>query len=182
MRVFFALWPDPDAVRLIADLAQQVTRERGGRATRTDSLHVTVAFIGEIAQGRLQGLRTAGHRAASATPSFTLVLDRVGGATRGGLAWLAPATLPPALTTLHEELDAELARAGFPIERRLFRPHATLARRCSHPVERRESTPVAWTVDRLALVESTPQPGGSRYETIAAWPLCVPADQSTGMV
>jgi 2'-5' RNA ligase len=47
----------------------------------------------------------------------------------------------------------------------------TLARRCTRPADRREVAPLSSVADRLALVVSTPAPGGSRYQSIAAWPL-----------
>lgn len=182
LRLFFALWPDAPALQLLTRLARKVALERHGRATRDDSLHVTVSFIGGIARERLPGLIAAGLHAAAAADPFTLALDRLGGAGRGGIGWLAPSELPPSLSALHVALCVALAQGGYPVERRPFRPHVTLARHCVRPVDRHDTAAVIWQVDTLTLVASTPEPGGSRYETIAAWPLASAQRQSTGTV
>ena len=173
-RVFFALWPDADAGQSLASLAAAVAKARGGRATRPDQLHVTVAFVGAVAQEAMERVLAAGVRAAAAAAPFELVLDRFGGAARDGVAWVEASSPPPGLTALHEALAGTLRGEGFPLEARAFRPHVTLARRCTRPADRREVAPLSWVADRLALVVSTSAPGGSRYQTIAAWPLSRP--------
>ena len=170
-RVFFALWPDAEAGAALASLAGSVAKARSGRATRPDQLHVTVAFVGAVAPAAMERLHLAGARAAAAAAPFTLALERLGGAARDGVAWVEASSHPSALTTLHEALAAALREEGFLLEARAFRPHVTLARRCTRPADRREIAPLSWSVDRLALVVSTSAPGGSRYRTDAAWPL-----------
>lgn len=132
-------------------------------------MHVTLAFLGNVPHERLDALIDIGALCARDARAFTLTLDRIGGTSKG-IAWLAPGMIPAELASLHEALVARLGEAGFPVERRRFRPHVTLARRCTAPARRRDVEPIAWTVDRLALVASTPAPGGSRYADTAAWP------------
>src|SRR5690606_9764509 len=86
------------------------------------------------------------------------------------IAWIAPSSVPAALAALHERLVARLS-PRVRVDARRFRPHVTLARRCTRPPRRLAVRPIAWTVERLALVASTPDPGGSRYDELAAWPL-----------
>ena len=169
-RVFYALWPDAGAATALASLAAAVAKARGGRATRPDQLHVTVAFVGAVTPARMTLLHAAGERAAAVAAPFGLDFDRLGGAARDGVAWVEASAPPPALTALHEALAGTLRGEGFPLEARTFRPHVTLARRCTRPADRREVAPLSWVADRLALVVSTPEPGGSRYRTIASWP------------
>jgi 2'-5' RNA ligase len=173
-RVFFALWPDADAGNALASLAAAVAKARGGRETRPDQLHVTVAFVGAVAPAATERVLAAGARAAVVAAPFELVLDRLGGAARDGVAWVEASSPPPGLTALHEALAGALRDEGFPLEARAFRPHVTLARRCTRPADRREVAPLSWVADRLALVVSTSAPGGSRYQTVAAWPLLRP--------
>ena len=170
-RVFFALWPDAEAKPALSALAAAVARARGGRPTRADQLHLTMAFIGEVAPAAMPLLCAAGVEAAAAAAPFALTLDRSGGAARDGVAWLETTSPPAALMTLHEALAGALRRAGFATEARAFRPHLTLARRCTRPAGPDEAASTSWAVASLALVASTPAPGGSRYETIAEWPL-----------
>jgi 2'-5' RNA ligase len=170
-RVFFALWPDAGAKPALSALAAAAARTRGGRPTRADQLHLTMAFIGEVAPAAMPLLRAAGVEAAAAAAPFVLTLDRPGGTARDGVAWLEATAPPAALMTLHDALAGALRRAGFATEARAFRPHVTLARRCTRPAGPDEAASTSWAAESLALVASTPAPGGSRYETIAEWPL-----------
>ena len=182
LRVFYALWPDQPSSQALHQLALQVARSREGRATREQSLHVTVAFVGAVDRDRLPALCVAGSHAADTSCPFRLVLDRLGGAGRDGIAWLAPSTMPTEVVVLHGTLAQALAQRGFPIERRPFRPHVTLARRCSRSAASSDASAVSWWVDRLALVVSTPASDGSHYQTLAEWRLPAPLDQAVGTV
>lgn len=169
-RVFFALWPDAPASEALRTLALDVAVQREGRAPREGNLHVTVAFLGNVTAQRIEALESIGATCARAGASFALTLDALGG-TSQGIAWLAPRVVPPQLAALHAALAASLASDGFAIERRGFRPHVTLARNCTKPARRQAVVPIAWHVERLALVASTPAQGGSRYADIATWQL-----------
>ncbi len=170
LRVFFALWPDARALAKVRRIADEIAHERHGRAPRDENLHVTVAFIGEVASVRLPELRGVGDEAAQESHAFDFTLDRIGG-TAHGIAWLAPSAVPAELRVLRDALVERLYRAAFPAERRAFRPHVTLARNCSHVARRSSVVPVTWPVQRLSLVASTLAPGGSQYAELAAWPL-----------
>jgi RNA 2',3'-cyclic 3'-phosphodiesterase len=169
-RVFFALWPDTPARAALVRLSHEVAHHAHGKAPREDNLHVTIAFLGPVAAERLGVLERIGCDVAAGIAPFGLSLERVGG-TGYGIAWLSCDGVPPSLASLHAALAAGLARAGFPTEHRMFRPHLTLARHCARAVHRGAVQPVRWTVERLALVESTLAAGGSRYRNLREWPL-----------
>lgn len=169
-RMFFALWPDERALAAVRHIAHEIAHERRGRAPRDDNLHVTVAFIGDVASVRLPELQDVGVKAAHGSRAFDLTLDRIGG-TAHGLAWLAPSAVPVELRVLRDTLVERLDRAVFPTEGRAFRPHVTLARNCSRPARRSGVAPVTWPVKRLSLVASTLGAGGSRYAEVDSWPL-----------
>ena len=169
-RLFFALWPDAPARGALVRLAHEIAHHGHGKAPREDNLHITLAFLGAVAAARLGALERIGREAAAGVAPFVLSLERVGG-TGFGIAWLSPDGVPPALAALHAALTAGLAREGFPTERRMFRPHVTLARHCARAAHHGAVEPVRWTVERLALVESMLAPGGSRYREVAGWAL-----------
>jgi len=169
-RLFFALWPDARARARLARLAAEVAHHAQGRAPHGESLHVTVAFLGSVAAERLPGVLRAGEVAGRCADPFELALERMGG-TAYGIAWLAPGDIPEPLRALHAALAEALASAGFPRERRMFRPHVTLARDCVRAAQRGAIVPIGWTAERLALVASTPASGGSSYRDVASWPL-----------
>jgi len=169
-RLFFALWPDAPARAALVRLAHEVAQDAHGKAPREDNLHITLAFLGAVAADRLAELQRIGREAAAAAAPFELSLERVGG-TGYGIAWLSPNGVPAPLAALQRTLWMSLATSGFAAERRMFRPHLTLARHCVRAAHRGAVAPVRWTVRRLALVESTLAAGGSRYRDLAGWPL-----------
>jgi RNA 2',3'-cyclic 3'-phosphodiesterase len=184
IRAFFALWPGERALAAVRKIAHEIADERHGRAPRDENIHVTLAFLGDVAGERLPELQAIGEEAAQASRAFDLTLDRIGG-TAQGIAWLAPNAVPAELKMLREVLLEGLDRGAFPTERRAFRPHVTLARKCARPARRSAIVPVTWPAKRLSLVASTLGPGGSRYAELNAWPLGGSAGdlaQSTGIV
>jgi 2'-5' RNA ligase len=175
-RVFFAAWPDPEAQAALEKLARDCAARTGGRAPDPANLHVTLAFIGNVDPGRVVILREAGSRAAAAATPFTLVLDRIGAFRKQEIAWLGCSRVSEAMQALADGLFAQLAAAGFALERRPFRPHVTLARRAR--TRALDSTrdgalaaPVVWNVSRLTLNASTHALGALRYVPIDSWPL-----------
>jgi 2'-5' RNA ligase len=176
LRVFFALWPDAAARERLAALAAAVAHERGGRAVAAANLHVTLAFVGSVAAGRVDALCDAGEGAARPAHAIDVSLERLGGAHDGELVWLAPRSVPAELLALHERLDAELRNRSFPVEPRAFRPHVTLARRCVRRGARAAVEPIAWRATRVALMVSATLAGGSEYRELAAWRLGASGD------
>ena len=76
MRLFFALWPPAPVARSLANQADALAERSGGRATRRETIHLTLAFLGDVGEAQLpEVLETA--RAVAAAP-FELKLDRLG--------------------------------------------------------------------------------------------------------
>ena len=48
MRMFFASWPPAGVAEALARWAQAARRDCGGRVTRADRIHLTLAFLGEV--------------------------------------------------------------------------------------------------------------------------------------
>lgn len=171
VRLFFALVPDA-AVRLaFGDLARSVARRSRGRSISADHLHLTLAFLGDVPAPAMPALRAVGDTLPHV--GATLVFDTLGAWRASGVAWVAPAVVPSAITNLHAALSIALGQAGFMLEERAFRPHVTLARRCVQPQPRTRCEPLRWRADRLCLVGSELQPEGPVYREFASWPLTI---------
>jgi len=173
-RLFFALWPD-DAVRTqLAGLAARAARHNG-RVVAECNLHLTLAYIGST----VPAMRDCMVKQVAALQSspFTLHFDHAGYWPRPKIAWLSPAQVPEALSTLHQDLCTRLAFCGYEPESRPFRPHVTLVRKVRHKPNLEVPEPVVWHVNRLCLAESITDPAGARYEVIAGWELgALPAE------
>ena len=104
-RVFFALWPDAAVRTQIVRATRDPVGLSGGRPARKDRLHVTIAFLGALTEAGLEVARSVPPIEVGA---FDLALDRLGTFANGGVLWLGPKTVPPALTELERRLWVEL--------------------------------------------------------------------------
>jgi 2'-5' RNA ligase len=171
VRAFFALSPDEAVKEALAVLGRDIARRSRGRSVSPENAHLTLAFIGDVPKPALPALQAVGDRMPKT--GFVLSFDTLGAWRASGVAWIAPAALPPALLTLHSTLADALVAAGFELETRPFRPHVTLARRCLQPLPRAHCTPIVWSADRLYLVGSELRPEGPVYRNLATWELAV---------
>jgi 2'-5' RNA ligase len=170
LRLFFALWPDQAARKALARLALEVARDGHGNAPRESNLHLTLVFLGDVPRDRLNSLVALGEHVASRSQPFPLALQRIGG-TSYRIAWIAPEKIAEPLHALQAALAQALAAEDFPRERRMFRPHVTLARECTRSTHHGSIPPIGWRVERLSLVASTLRHGGSEYREIDGWAL-----------
>ena len=169
VRAFFALSPDDEVRETLAALGRDVARRCRGRAVSPENAHLTLAFIGDVANDALPVLQSVGDRVPKT--GFVVNFDSLGAWRASGVAWIAPAVLPPALLTLHSTLADALARVGFELETRPFRPHVTLARRCLQPLSRARCPPILWRADKLFLIGSELRSDGPVYRNLASWDL-----------
>lgn len=170
--MFFALWPPEEIAQQLAGIAAEFAEQAGGRPTRQETIHLTLAFLGDIAVERLPDLqRVAGEVRASA---FDLVLDRLGVWRHNRLFWTGCTTTPPALADLSSSLVYALQAAGFAVAsaKRHFTPHITLVRKVAAlEAALPACEPLSWRCDKFVLVRSQLSVAGSAYRTIAEFPL-----------
>ncbi len=171
MRVFFALWPDA-AVRTSLDAVAGKLHERlGGRRTRPDTLHLTLAFIGEMDSTRLPELMAAAEGVT--VPRFEMRFDRCDCWRHNHVAHLAASQSPPDLLKLVVQLETRLSGAGIPFDRRPYVPHVTLLRQadCNAEMTNPAPAPIRWPTRDFVLVRSSLRSGGALYEQLGRWPL-----------
>jgi 2'-5' RNA ligase len=176
-RVFFALWPSAEVAEHLGNIAGDAALSFGGRATRRETIHLTLAFLGNVPEARLPELcaAAAGVRAEP----FCLSIDRLGFWPHNHLLWAGcPAPVAP-LGKLFSRLRQALAQAGFKVggAGRDFAPHVTLVRRVPDavaPSTTRLLPPMDalhWDCRRFVLVRSTLSAAGSDYQIIGEFPL-----------
>lgn len=168
MRLFFALWPGPAATAGLAPWIARAAQQCGGRATRPDTLHLTLAFLGQADPRQVKALMDF-TRAQRIAPG-EILLDRYGAFPRQGVVWAGPAPEAPATRTLHA-LHDELWRGLAPLDwhppAQVFRPHVTLARKADCASLPQPCEPVAWSYARYVLVASEPLEGRASYRILA---------------
>ena len=168
-RLFFALWPDSRVRRRLASSSKPLLDAAKSRPIADSRLHVTLAFLGGIPEGQMDAVRAAGD--AVSGQAFALRLDRWGWWRQSKILMLFPSAPPPALGELVAELRGALGDEGLPVERRQFRPHVTIARKCLNVRFRGPVEAVNWPVQDFALVESEFHSAGARYNLLHQWPL-----------
>jgi RNA 2',3'-cyclic 3'-phosphodiesterase len=184
MRLFVAIAPPH---RVLDELDARVAPLRSGwpqlRWTSREAWHLTLAFLGEVGEPSVAGLRPRLQRAAHRYPGLALSFAGVG-------AFSAPARARVLWTGIHGDLDplAALARsvaagarragAPPPDEGRRYRPHLTLAR-CREPEDLRPLVDAladfagsSWTATEINLIRSNLE-GQPRYQAVDTWPLRV---------
>lgn len=151
----------------LAAIAAEAAARLGGRATRRDTIHLTLAFLGDVPESRLAELGEVA--AAVRGAAFDLRLDRLGYWQHNHLLWAGGET-PAALTALHGALRKALAAGGFKVdgEGRSFAPHVTLVRKlpptCGLAAGQEAPMPtLAWSCQRFFLVRSRLLSSGSDY-------------------
>jgi len=180
MRLFFAIELPSEVQAKLGGL--RVTDSTEYRWVEPALLHVTLAFLGQPPEERLEALRQVGAAAARESQPGFLRLGQAG--TFGPrkeprVLWIGLDGDVPALLGLQTRLATGLRGAGVTLEDRPFAPHITLARRRDGarsagpptwpPVRTTHSEPFA--MDKLTLVESRPSPRGPRYIPLLEFPL-----------
>jgi 2'-5' RNA ligase len=153
---------------------------------RPEGIHLTLKFIGEVETERLDAIRQQIGAVVMKRPGINVLLAGAGSfedhrAPR--VVWVGVQDSPAqSLSKLAGAIDASLAVAGVPRERRGFRLHLTLGRlpddipnaqrnraaSLAMAVELPEVAP--FTIGRVSLMRSILGPGGARYERLGHWP------------
>lgn len=167
-RLFFALWPD-DATRDALDrTGKWLHRHWGGRRMRADTLHLTLAFLGDTPVAARDAFLPMID--AIRVEPFELMLDRAGCWPHNRIGWLGCSAPGAPLADLAERLRRVLRESGVAFDARPFVPHVTLLRNApGGPVP--ACAPVRWRVGDFVLAASRTDADGARYEIAERWPL-----------
>jgi len=204
VRVFAGLWPTPEvrrhlagalrtAVGVDAELAPGRAPD-GVRWTPAENWHVTLAFYGDVGEGRAELLAEAVAEVAAAARPFELALAGAGVFAHRTL-WAGVGGEVDAVHALVAGCrDAGTAVGARQDDRVRSRPHLTLGRVApprggTRRRDRAAAPPGAgdalvhalavyrgprWPVTELVLAESRPgegRAGGPLYRPLGAWPL-----------
>jgi 2'-5' RNA ligase len=177
--LFVAVFPSDEAR---ADLKRRLaSATRSGdrrsrdrvRLTPADRWHVTLRFLGEVADERQADVERALDGAA-ARGTFALRLAGGGRFGKGPSTalWAGVHGDLAALADLHADVRDALDAAGLTGDDRPLTPHLTVAYARDNGVLRALDDYVGpqWTVDEFVLVRSRYADGGG-YQNLRSWPL-----------
>ena len=157
MRVFFAVDFDDELRRAIAHAIDGIgIAEPPWRWVATANFHITLKFLGDVDDDRIDALITSAERAARTATPFDITLRVMGGFPNlrkpRVLFYKVDQGVEP-LTALANGLDLAIEEDHkIPRERRPFRAHATIARVKSPP-----NRDLAVRLEGAPPVESPPQ-------------------------
>jgi len=167
----------PDAVRQrIAELQERLKQHRARISwTRPGNVHLTLKFLGNVAEERLGAVMDAVERASAGIEPFRARVHQVGGfpnLRRPRVLWVG-LDADPRLTRLAGEIDAALGELGFPRETRRFSPHLTIGR-VKGSLSREVSEALAstsfdggeMTVAEVVVMKSDLKPTGAVYTAL----------------
>ncbi|MHA7873921.1 RNA 2',3'-cyclic phosphodiesterase [Roseivivax sp.] len=120
MRAFLALPLPPSDAEVLEAMGERLGF---GRALPSESLHLTLAFLGEVEEALLR--EAADALETLSPPRFQF---RLSGIASFGTALAMEAEGGAALRDLQARVKSRLVGAGLVLERRRFRPHVTFAR------------------------------------------------------
>jgi 2'-5' RNA ligase len=171
IRTFIAI-PLSDAIRDTVDKVQRELAEalRDIRWVRPETIHLTLAFLGDISQEFLEKIGNSMLSIGRSFAPFEVRIADLGAfpsRTRPRVIWLGVERCAP-LMQLQAMLADNLAALDLPGEDRPYSPHLTLGRsRRPDPaagriLESRAALQIgSLPVDRMVLYESRLQPGGA---------------------
>lgn len=168
-RVFFALWPDVTIQKELHALAKEYQASCDARVMKTDTLHMTLLFIGEIGRAHLPQLMQIAGKVS--VPPFDIALTKLSFWPHNRIAYATSPEKIENLDQLAAMLRHELKVDGFQFKNHKFVPHVTLMRNVKNIPEPQEIKPIMWRVDSFALVESVTTDKGASYKILQKWPL-----------
>jgi RNA 2',3'-cyclic 3'-phosphodiesterase len=167
--------------RIMAQATRKAARASGGRPIPAANLHVTLAFLGSVPEGRLPQLADIARRAvalcgeavaaAADEPRIELAFDHLEYWRAAHLLCAVPAEPPARVAALARGLQALLTEGGFAPDLKPFRPHVTVVRKVSRPGCAKMHR-VVWRFTELALIESRTLAEGALYSVVESYALC----------
>jgi 2'-5' RNA ligase len=178
VRTFIAIELDPAVRRPLVQLLRGLPRDREVRWCSEAQLHVTLKFLGEVPEERIEDVCEAVAAAARQVPPFAIRVSGLGGfpgRRSPRVLWCGVEDASGSTRRWVELADPLLAALGYPREERAYTPHITLGRARSPGGGRifervLESTPAPDTpqmqVAHVIVFESRLSPQGAQYRPV----------------
>ncbi|WP_447977007.1 RNA 2',3'-cyclic phosphodiesterase [Candidatus Nitrospira bockiana] len=192
IRAFIAVELDEPLRTAIARVQASLKRELGAASreariqwVRPEAVHVTLKFLGDVDEPRIQPVATALSEALSRKAAFALEVGGYGvfpDAREPRVLWVGLSGEVSRLVGLAQEVERAVVPLGFDAERKPFTPHLTLARikdgarqtgraltdlgilKTASPIGRLD-------ISMVSLMKSELKPSGSVYTRLASIPL-----------
>lgn len=179
MRLFVSIDLPASHAEEIADVQAELARAEGLRMTDPKQAHATLKFLGEVDTSRVDEIIARLERAveeAEVSPFVAQLegIDVFPNPDYIRVVWIGVGRGGAEMAALAEATERQLVDAGFDPEEHAFTPHVTIARmdhgggkrHVQRVVAERSPTIEPFSVDSIALTESTLTSNGPVYETV----------------
>jgi 2'-5' RNA ligase len=148
---------------------------------KPDNIHLTLKFLGEVEEERVQAIHEVSRLAVKEVRPFKLRVEEVGAfpsLKRPRVIWVG-IKRSMQLATLHGRIEGGFQSIGFPSEKRPWAPHLTIGRvkgnwGTKDLVEKLAGAaiePRTFFADSLHLIQSVLKPEGPIYTTLREIPM-----------
>jgi len=145
---------------------------------RAEKLHLTLKFLGDIDEDRLNNFIEAVEETAEQLSNFKLQISGTGAfpsPRNARILWLGVRDERGSLQRLNEILETECKRKGFEREKRNYKPHLTIVRLREPPKSKElvgkhlqnDFASIEFAVSRITIYESLLQKSGSIYSVVS---------------
>jgi len=182
IRVFIAMDIGEESREILQEMQNELKKTGSDiRWVKTNGIHLTLKFLGNIPEDKLNPIADGMDRAAKGIPPMEIRVNGFGAfpsTTRPRVVWVG-INGPEQLKSLYERIEAEMEGVGFQRETRKFHPHLTLGRVRSPRGQEKllpffeswKDREVGFFVAReLIMFKSTLLPGGAEYSRLRSVP------------
>ena len=182
IRTFIALPTQSNAQQAIAEIQTKLKATQADvKWESQDKFHITLVFLGNVEQSKLELLSTALEKSVQQFPSFTITYESIGAFPNihnPRVVWIGIKTNQTVLD-LQAIAERVCAEFGFPKEDRVFHPHITLGRvketrnlvRLTEAIKTITFEPIETICSEILLMKSELHPSGSIYTILKSFPL-----------
>ena len=184
IRTFLALPAQSHAQRAIADIQTKLKAAQADvKWESNDRFHITLVFLGNAEQSKLELLSAALTKSVREFPSFKIMYESIGtfpNLQKPRIVWIGIRSNQMVLD-LQSMTGNICAEFGFPKEERMFHPHITLGRvkencnlvRLTETIKTITFEPIEMFCSEILLMKSDLYPSGSIYTILKSFPLNV---------
>jgi 2'-5' RNA ligase len=177
IRTFVAVFPPPEVREALFHAARNLPTSRDFRLVGQEKIHLTLKFLGDVAEDELDGVKQALQPVREGHVPFEVFTSKFGAfpsEKKARILWAGIEEGSQHLRTVTEDVQNLLEAAGFERENRPYIPHLTLGRTRARRTElnTRETSPptLQFTVRSIDLVKSAPGKNGVTYSILATFP------------
>jgi 2'-5' RNA ligase len=182
IRTFIALPTQSNVQQAIAEIQTKLkATQADAKWESQDKLHITLVFLGNVEQSKLESLSAALAKSVRQFPSFSITYESIGAfpnIKNPRVVWIDTKSNQTVLDlqAIAERICVEF---GFPKEDRAFHPHITLGRvketrnsvRLTEAIKTITFEPIETLCSEVLLMKSELHPSGSIYTILKSLPL-----------